>query len=142
MVFQGEEYVFRPDWGEQLEGKHQSVVIVCDIKSETLSVLEGIPDHLSPGQVIWTPDGKGIVGVAWENRAPRLGLIYCTNRPSHIFHLTVDGDFSEYGSSNSHVRWGPLSVTTAWRVLGLRMEGSCKYIEYMFSECPRFLTAH
>lgn len=100
IIFQGEEHVFRPDWGEQLEGKHQSVVIVCDTKSETLSVLEGIPDHLSPGQVIWTPDGKGIVGVAWKNEPPRLGLIYCTNRPSYIFHLTADGEFSKFALSN------------------------------------------
>jgi acylaminoacyl-peptidase len=102
-MFQGEEHVFRPDWGEQLEGKHQSVVIECDIEAETLSVLEGIPDHLSPGQVIWTPDGKGIVGVAWENKPPRLGLIYCTNRPSYVFHLTADGDFSKYAWCNRNM---------------------------------------
>jgi acylaminoacyl-peptidase len=95
-MLQGEEYVFRPDWGEQLVGKHQSVVIVCDTKSETLSVLEGIPSHLSPGQVIWTPDGKGIVGVVWESEPRRLGLVYCTNRLSYIFHLTEDGVFSKF----------------------------------------------
>lgn len=103
-AIKGDEYVFRPDWGEQLEGKHQSVVIVCDTKSETLSVPKGIPDHLSPGQVIWTPDGKGIVGVAWENEPPRLGLIYCTNRPSYIFHLTADGEFSVLSSEGQAVR--------------------------------------
>jgi acylaminoacyl-peptidase len=92
---QGEEYVFRPDWGEQLVGKHEPVVVVCDTESETLSVLEGIPTHLSPGQVTWTPNGKGIVGVAWENEPRRLGLTFCDNRQSYIFHLTADGVFSK-----------------------------------------------
>jgi hypothetical protein len=96
MMLQGEEYVFRPDWGEQLEGKHQSVVVVCDTESDTVSVLEGIPAHLSPGQVIWTPDGKGIVGIAWESEPRRLGLVYCTNRQSCVFHVTGDGVFSEF----------------------------------------------
>lgn len=86
--------MFRQDWGEQLVGKHEPVVVVCDTESETVFVPVGIPAHLSPGQVTWTPDGKGIVGVAWENEPRRLGLIYCTNRQSYIFHLTADGVFS------------------------------------------------
>ena len=100
IMLQGDEYVFRPDWGEQLEGKHQSVIAVCDTESDTISVLEGIPAHLSPGQVIWTPDGKGAVGVAWENDPRRLGLVYCTNRRSCVFHITADGVFSEFNLLN------------------------------------------
>jgi acylaminoacyl-peptidase len=99
----GEEYVFRPDWGEQLEGKHQSVVVVCDMESDTVSLLEGIPAHLSPGQVIWTPDGKGIVGVAWESEPRRLGLVYCTNRQSCVFHVTGDGVFNVLSSEGQSV---------------------------------------
>ncbi|PSN30871.1 hypothetical protein C0J52_25569 [Blattella germanica] len=79
-VLKGEEYVFRPDWGEQLVGKHQSVIMVCDVKSEAIKELEGVPGHLTPGQVIWAPDGKGVVGVVWETEPRRLGLVYCTNR--------------------------------------------------------------
>ncbi|KDR18399.1 acylamino-acid-releasing enzyme-like isoform X2 [Zootermopsis nevadensis] len=100
----GEEYVFRQDWGEQLVGKHEPVVVVCDTESETVFVPVGIPAHLSPGQVTWTPDGKGIVGVAWENEPRRLGLIYCTNRQSYIFHLTADGVFNILSSEGQAVR--------------------------------------
>lgn len=77
-------------------GKHQSTVVICDLKTGLLSCLESIPSSYSPGQVVWTPDGSGIVGVAFKNEPRRLGLVYCTNRESVIFHLSLDkGEFSE-----------------------------------------------
>ncbi|CAG2063382.1 unnamed protein product, partial [Timema podura] len=100
----GEEYLFREDWGEQLVGKHRPVVVMCDTKLETLSVLEGIPDHFSSGQVVWTPDGNGVVGVAWLHEPRRLGLIYCTNRVGYIFHLTLGGVFTLLSGDDQAVR--------------------------------------
>lgn len=100
----GEEYLYRPDWGEQLVGKHQPVVSVCDIKTDGIRILDGIPSHFSPGQVVWTPDGEGVIGVVWKNEPRRLGLIYCTNRDSYIFHLTMDGVFSLLSEDGQAVR--------------------------------------
>lgn len=95
LYHKGEEYVYRQDWGEALVGKHHPVIVVCDINTEKLQVLEGIPNDLSPGQVTWAPDG-GIVGVGWKHTPRRLGLIYCTNRKSCVFHLTSSGKFCKY----------------------------------------------
>lgn len=101
----GEEYTYRAEWGELLVGKHQSAVVICDLKTELLTKIETIPPSYSPGQVIWTPDGSGIVGVAWKNEPRRLGLVYCTNRESVIFHLSLDkGDFSILSSDGEAVR--------------------------------------
>nr|CAD7447321.1 unnamed protein product [Timema bartmani] len=105
----GEEYLFREDWGEQLVGKHRPVVVMCDTKLETLSVLEGIPDHFSSGQVVWTPDGNGVVGVAWLHEPRRLGLIYCTNRVGYIFHLTLGGVFTLLSGHDQAVRFPKFS---------------------------------
>lgn len=94
---QGEEYTYRAEWGELLVGKHQPVVVVCDLETELLTQLEAIPPLYSPAQVIWTPDGRGIVGVAWKNEPRRLGLVHCTNRESVIFHLSFStNEFSEH----------------------------------------------
>lgn len=104
----GEEYTYRDEWGETLVGKHQPVVVVCDLNSELLTVLDAIPSEYSPGQVIWTPDGKGIVGVGWKNEPRRLGLVYCTNRESVIFHLSLEnGEFSILSQSNSQAVRSP-----------------------------------
>jgi acylaminoacyl-peptidase len=68
--------------------------VVCDVKpGSSPTVLAGLPENLSPGQLTWTQDSKALVGVAWENNPRRLGLIYCTNRPGHIFQLSLDGSY-------------------------------------------------
>lgn len=91
---QGEEYLFKQDWGEQLVGKCLSVVVLYDIVSGNGTVLEGVPENLCPAQPTWAPDGSYIVGVAYQILPRKLGLIYCSNRTSYIFTL----DFSKtYG---------------------------------------------
>lgn len=90
---QGEEYTYRQDWGETLAGKHQPVLCVCDLTTLTVTIPANIPEELSVGQALFVPDG--IVGVAWATEPRRLGIVYCTNRLSWVFHLSSDGVFSE-----------------------------------------------
>ncbi|KAK7862069.1 hypothetical protein R5R35_011489 [Gryllus longicercus] len=103
-VTKGNEYLFRQDWGEQLLGKCESVIGICNLKTDIISILDGIPENFVPGQVIWTPDGNGVVGVVWNVVPRKLGLIFCTNRESYIFHLTVNGDFSLLSAKGKAVR--------------------------------------
>lgn len=51
IFFQGEEFLYRQDWGEQLVGKHLSVIVVCKLATETLTILDGLPESWTPGQV-------------------------------------------------------------------------------------------
>ena len=95
IVFQGIEYDYKPEWGEQLVGKHLSSIIVCKLEDESFDVIDWLPESWCPGQVMWSPDGMSIIGVAWETEPRRLGLIFCTNRPSFIFSTsTNDKKFS------------------------------------------------
>ncbi|XP_022834556.1 acylamino-acid-releasing enzyme-like [Spodoptera litura] len=106
----GEEYIYRQDWGEQLVGKHLSVVVVFQLATETFTVLGGIPEGMCPGQVRFSPDGGSVVGVVWESEPRRLGLIFCTNRPSYIFECTLDGSFRKLSGEGVAVRsprWSP-----------------------------------
>ena len=48
---QGERFVYREDWGEALGTRSVPVLCALDLESSSLSVLEGVPEHLSPGQV-------------------------------------------------------------------------------------------
>ncbi|XP_026725351.1 acylamino-acid-releasing enzyme-like isoform X1 [Trichoplusia ni] len=109
-VKKGEEFLYRQDWGEQLVGKHLSVIVVCKLATETLTILDGLPESWTPGQVRFLPDGSGVVGVAWETEPRRLGLIFCTNRPSYIFSLTLDGTMKKLSGEGLAVRsprWSP-----------------------------------
>ncbi|XP_047517576.1 acylamino-acid-releasing enzyme-like isoform X2 [Pieris napi] len=106
----GEEYIYKPDWGEQLVGKKRSVVVKCDLDTESLTLLDGIPEDMCPGQVQFTPDGRAIVGVVWQVFDPsRLGLIFCTNRLSHIFYLSLDGVYRRLSRPEGAVRSPRLS---------------------------------
>lgn len=100
----GIEFLYRQDWGEQLVGKILSVIVVCKLPSETFTVLEGLPDSWCPGQVRFSPDGNSVVGVAWETEPRRHGLIFCTNRLSWIFSLTMDGHFNKLCGEGLAVR--------------------------------------
>ncbi|KAK6625137.1 hypothetical protein RUM43_005428 [Polyplax serrata] len=108
-ILLGDEYLYKPDWGEQLVDKHQPIIGICDITSETLKVLDGIPKNFSPGQVLWAKDGSGIFGVVFENEPRRLGIIYCTNRVAYIFHLNFKGEFKILSDKEKSVRCPRLS---------------------------------
>lgn len=50
-VPQGEQFAYHEDWGEALSTRSVPVLCALDIEGSSVSVLEGIPEHLSPGQV-------------------------------------------------------------------------------------------
>lgn len=106
-MLQGEQFVYREDWGETLSTCSVPVLCVLDIEGSSVSVLEGVPEHVSPGQVrmgrgsralgsvgmprgsgtspaltqaLWSPDDTGVVFVGWWHEPFRLGLRHCTNR--------------------------------------------------------------
>lgn len=86
-IIPGNEYIYKPDWGEQLVNKHYPVAVVLDIKTDSITTLSEIPDQYSPGQLLWMKDSKSIIGVVWTHEPRHLGLVACTNRKSWIFSL-------------------------------------------------------
>jgi acylaminoacyl-peptidase len=99
----GKEYDWSQDWGEQLVGKITPVLVVCDIKTDTIDVLSNIPNDVNPATATWTPDGKGVVAIGYTITPRKLGLIYCTNRPSHVFSLTLDGQYNVLSSNSEQL---------------------------------------
>ncbi|XP_014107313.1 PREDICTED: acylamino-acid-releasing enzyme-like isoform X2 [Pseudopodoces humilis] len=86
---EGKQFVYHEDWGEALSTLSVPVLCVLDLEGLSLSVLEGVPEHLSPGQALWSPDDHGVVFVGWWHKPFRLGLSACSNRRSGIFHLDL-----------------------------------------------------
>uniref|UniRef100_A0A4W3KA54 Acylamino-acid-releasing enzyme n=1 Tax=Callorhinchus milii TaxID=7868 RepID=A0A4W3KA54_CALMI len=88
-ILQGDQFVYWEDWGEALVNKSIPVLCVLDIESNNISVLEGIPEHTSPGQAFWAPNDTGIVFVGWGHETQRLGLVFCTNRKSGLYYVDL-----------------------------------------------------
>uniref|UniRef100_A0A4W6F251 Acylamino-acid-releasing enzyme n=1 Tax=Lates calcarifer TaxID=8187 RepID=A0A4W6F251_LATCA len=97
----GEQFVFREDWGEALVGKSCPVLCVLDIEGDNVSVLEGVPENISPGQAFWAPGDTGVVFVGWWHEPFRLGLKYCPNRRSSLFYVDLTGGKCEQLSSGT-----------------------------------------
>lgn len=104
----GNEYVYKPHWGEQLVGKHRPVIAVLDTITDVIAIPSGIPDDLSPGQLQWMKDSTSIIGIAWKHEPRHLGLVACTNRDSWVFSLK-DGDYQKLSSDGCAVRSPRLS---------------------------------
>ncbi|XP_032676975.1 acylamino-acid-releasing enzyme-like isoform X2 [Odontomachus brunneus] len=114
-IIAGNEYIYKPHWGEQLVGKHRPVIVILDTIAETITALSEIPDDLSPGQVIWTKE-QDIIGVAWKHEPRYLGLVACTNRASWIF-LLKDGKYqklSDDGCAVHSPRLNPRGDYLVW----------------------------
>ncbi|XP_061909769.1 acylamino-acid-releasing enzyme-like isoform X1 [Entelurus aequoreus] len=97
----GEQFVFYEDWGETLVQKSHPVLCVLDIESDNVSVLEGIPENISPGQAFWAPGDTGVVFVGWWHEPFRLGLKFCPNRRSSLFYVDLTGGKCEQLSSGT-----------------------------------------
>ncbi|NXA33421.1 APEH enzyme, partial [Eudromia elegans] len=103
----GEQFVYREAWGETLGGRSTPVLCVLDVEGGSVSVLEGVPEHLSPGQAFWSPGDTGVVFVGWWHEPFRLGLRHCTNRRSALFHVDLTGGQCELLSDDTKATWSP-----------------------------------
>lgn len=121
----GNEYIYKPHWGEQLVGKHRPVVVVLDTTADTITALSGIPDDLSPGQVIWTKE-QDIIGVAWKHEPRYLGLVACTNRTSWIF-LLKNGEYQKLSNDGCAVHSPRLSPSGSYLVWLERESGGAHH---------------
>uniref|UniRef100_A0A8C1DHA5 Acylamino-acid-releasing enzyme n=1 Tax=Cyprinus carpio carpio TaxID=630221 RepID=A0A8C1DHA5_CYPCA len=105
--FQGQQFEYYEDWGEALVNKSSPVLCVLDIESSNITVLEGIPANISPGQAFWSPSDTGLVFVGWWHEPFRLGLKYCANRRSSLFYVDLASGKCEQLSSNSSAVCSP-----------------------------------
>ncbi|KFQ90785.1 Acylamino-acid-releasing enzyme, partial [Nipponia nippon] len=103
----GEQFVYHEDWGEALSTRSVPVLCALDIEGSSISVLEGVPEHLSPGQAFWSPGDTGVVFVGWWHEPFRLGLRHCTNRRSALFYVDLTGGRCELLSEDTRAVWSP-----------------------------------
>ncbi|KAM9987494.1 hypothetical protein ACTFIZ_005222 [Dictyostelium cf. discoideum] len=96
----GDQFVFRDDWGETYSPVANPSIFIVDIEKEVVFPVEPFPsEKISAGQVIWTPNGEGLVYVGWNFGKRKLGIRACFNRSSSLYHL----NFKEF--INSRNQW-------------------------------------
>uniref|UniRef100_A0A8C9WE30 acylaminoacyl-peptidase n=1 Tax=Scleropages formosus TaxID=113540 RepID=A0A8C9WE30_SCLFO len=95
--------VYQDDWGEGLASKSTPVLCVADISKGTVLLQQGIPPQVSPGQALWAPGGDGVLFVGWWHEPFRLGLKFCSNRRSALFHVDLEGNCELLSSDSNAV---------------------------------------
>uniref|UniRef100_G1PSY8 Acylamino-acid-releasing enzyme N-terminal domain-containing protein n=1 Tax=Myotis lucifugus TaxID=59463 RepID=G1PSY8_MYOLU len=100
-AIKGDQFVFYEDWGESMASKSTPVLCVLDVESGNISVLEGVPESVSPGQAFWAPGDTGVVFVGWQHEPFRLGVRFCTNRRSALYYVDLTGGKCELLSDGS-----------------------------------------
>ncbi|XP_031976883.1 acylamino-acid-releasing enzyme-like isoform X4 [Corvus moneduloides] len=116
---EGKQFVYHEDWGETLSTRSEPILCILDLESLSLSVLEGVPEHLSPGQALWSPNDHGVVFVGWWHKPFRLGLNACSNRRSGIFHLDLASGCCELLSAENGSACSPQLSPDGQRLLYL-----------------------
>ncbi|KAJ7417506.1 hypothetical protein BTVI_32392 [Pitangus sulphuratus] len=70
---EGEQFLYHEDWGEALSTRSVPILCILDLDSSSLSVLEGVPEHLSPGQTRQTVTVLDVVQEPTEGEHSTVG---------------------------------------------------------------------
>ncbi|XP_058246617.1 S9 family peptidase [Hemibagrus wyckioides] len=108
--------VYVEDWGEGLVGKSAPVLCVANLTKGDVTVCPGVPPHVSPGQALWTGDGKEVIFVGWWHEPFRLGLKFCSNRRSAVFSIDLKDNCELLSSDSGSVMSPRLSPDSLWLV--------------------------
>jgi len=90
----GNAFQWKENWGEILYDAHSPKPFIVDIEKESVEMVASLPQDVSFGQVIWTPDGKSIICVGWPEKPRRLGITFYNSRKSSLYLLnpTTESD--------------------------------------------------
>ncbi|XP_061591019.1 S9 family peptidase isoform X2 [Cololabis saira] len=108
-VWKKDRHVYREDWGEGLTSRSVPVLCAVDLSSGAVTVLEGVPADVSPGQALWAPGSQSVIFVGWYHEPFRLGLKFCSNRRSALFKLDMDGHCESLSGDDLSVSCARLS---------------------------------
>ncbi|XP_051526045.1 acylamino-acid-releasing enzyme-like isoform X2 [Myxocyprinus asiaticus] len=108
--------LYAEDWGEGLMGKCCPVLCVVDLNKGAVIVYAGVPPHISPGQALWAPNGRGVLFVGQWNEPFRLGLKFCSNRRSALYYLDLKGNCECLSSEGVSVLSPRMSPDSCWIV--------------------------
>lgn len=90
-AYRKDKSVYCEDWGEALTNRSVPALCAVDLQGGVVSVLQGVPPDVSPGQALWAPGSQSVFFVGWYHEPFRLGLKFCSNRRSALFKLDLDG---------------------------------------------------
>jgi acylaminoacyl-peptidase len=87
-VVRGRQHVFAEDWGEQLNDVSMPTLVVVDLDAQSAKLVP-LDDNVCAGDPSFVDDER-IVCVGYDAGLRRMGIIYCSNRPSAVYLVDAD----------------------------------------------------
>ncbi|VDD81983.1 unnamed protein product [Mesocestoides corti] len=118
-------FVLKESWGEGLSGITRPVICLLDVETEEVVCVQSKLEKLAPESIHWsfdephyTPDGNGIIFVAYDNNPYPLGLIYCHQRASKLLYWNFETSQLQCLSRGAHAvcwpRFSPDNSKLIW----------------------------
>nr|CDS32277.1 acylamino acid releasing enzyme [Hymenolepis microstoma] len=106
-------FVYKETWGEGLSSIIRPVICTLDLETEEVECVQSRLEKIVPDAKNWsfdephyTPNGNGLVFLAYDNQPYRLGLIYCYQRESRLIYWDFESSSINCLSRDGHsVRW-------------------------------------
>ncbi|KAG0326505.1 hypothetical protein BG000_001359 [Podila horticola] len=86
-----EKYNYKPDWGETFTGKCDPSLVIVNVNTFDVKVLDRIEGDMSPGQGIFSHDSKSVIFTGYHRDPQSFGIMYCQNRLTGLYQINVDG---------------------------------------------------
>lgn len=84
----GEKYNYEESWGEMLNDITNPILIIFNLKTETMEVVDDIFDNICPSQPQWI-DQDTVLFTGYHTEPFRLGLRCCECRLSNVYTLSL-----------------------------------------------------
>lgn len=98
----GKQFAFRDEWGEQMVGQSQGVIVTMDLETQKIRVWKDeFPEDRCPGKLALDEAGSALFGISVKTAPYRLGLMFCNNRSSDVFKLCLKSGRFQVVSSSS-----------------------------------------
>uniref|UniRef100_A0AAV1UZW8 Acylamino-acid-releasing enzyme n=1 Tax=Peronospora matthiolae TaxID=2874970 RepID=A0AAV1UZW8_9STRA len=87
----GVKFEYEDDWGEQYEGKKTASIFLATLATGKIREVKGVPENVTCADVAFVPGDNELVFTGTRTDNPkRLGIIYCYNRPSALYHVVLN----------------------------------------------------
>eukprot|EP00794_Sanderia_malayensis_P006376 gene6376-7113_t len=73
------KFIYEENWGEQKTTINHPTIVIFNMATIGMEIINEVPDYIAPGQCIWGPNNS-IIFVGWWRIPYQLGLVYCENR--------------------------------------------------------------
>ena len=113
-----DEFEYKQDWGEQLEGVSDTQINIIDAPSGDLHSFSAPPGY-SAAQGTYSSKHDAIFYIGYSTTPRRYGLIYCGNRPSALFKYDMQTKQSTMLTNNCDSIRSPFLNPTETAILYL-----------------------